>query len=127
MTASSVASDVLEAVIADARRHMRLRRLRASAIVLLLLLLAAAVIADVRSRASQAQSAGASVAASATAHNGPISILAGATASTDGWYDVSRISNDGKLHPLIRCPQRAKWCGEPESIAWTVRGDRLAL
>src|SRR4051812_8931687 len=105
MTMSSVASDVLEAVIADARRHMRLRRLRAGAIVLLLLVLAAAVIADVRSRASQAQSAGISVAAPATARNGPIAILAGATGSTDGWYGVSRIGTDGKLHPLVPCPR----------------------
>ncbi len=59
--------------------------------------------------------------------NGPIAILAGSTGSFDGWYGVSRVGMDGKLRPFIRCPGHAKWCGEPESMAWTPRGDRLAL
>jgi WD40 repeat protein len=127
MTLSSPPIDVLEAVIADARRHARYRRLRNGAIVLLAFLLATVGIAHVRSGGSQVMAADPSV-ASLTVHNGGIAILAGtATGPTDGWYGVTRIGMDGKLQPFVRCPRHAKWCGEPESIAWTLRGDRLAL
>jgi hypothetical protein len=129
MTASSVPRGVLEAVIADARRHARHRRLRAvlvGLIVLLVLLLGATVGARLAGRGTPTTAAP-SATPSPLAQNGPITILAGSTGPTAGWYGVSRIGSDRRLHPFIRCPRHAKWCGEPESIAWTARGDRLAI
>jgi sugar lactone lactonase YvrE len=127
MTVSRAAGEVLGAVIDDARRHARFRRRRNGAIVVVTLLLAIVVIAHFRSGGSPHPAASASVPSSARVHNGAIAILGGGTGPTDGWYGVSRIGADGSLHPFVRCPHHAKWCGEPESLAWTARGDRLAL
>jgi Tol biopolymer transport system component len=60
-------------------------------------------------------------------HDGPLVILAGRARAQTGWYGVSRIAGNGRLRPFIRCPGRASWCGEPESVAWTTDGGRLAL
>jgi hypothetical protein len=127
MTLSRVAGEVLEAVIDDARRHARFRRLRNGAIVVVTLVLAIVGIAHVRGGGAPHLAAPTSVPSSTTVHNGAIAILAGATGPTDGWYGISRIGADGRLHPFVRCPDHAKWCGEPESLAWTAQGDRLAL
>lgn len=128
MTVSSVPSGVLEAVIADARRRARARRIRNLTILLFALLLATAVATRLAGRGSPTTAAGPPAVSSAIAHNGAIAILANpAAGSSDGWYGVSRLGVDAKLHPFIRCPRHGKWCGETESIAWTARGDRLAL
>src|SRR5437763_5627095 len=110
MAASSAAVEVLEAVIEDARRHARTRRLRNSAIVAVTLFLGWAVIAHLRSGGSSHLVPAAGVPSSPTAHDGAIAILAGARAPTDGWYGVSRVGVDGRLHPFVHCPHHAKWC-----------------
>jgi len=127
MTVSSVPRGVLEAVIADARRRARYRRLRNAAIVLLVVVLAAGLASQLTGHRTPPTAVAPSAVSSPIAHNGAIAILAGAKSPTAGWYGVSRIGTDGKLHPFIRCPRHANWCGEAESIAWTVRGDRLAI
>lgn len=127
---SSAPNEVLEAVIADARRRARYRRIRNLTIALFVVLLAAiaAVAAQLAGRGSPTSAAGPPAVASEIVHNGAIAILANpATGSSDGWYGVSRLGVDGKLHPFIPCPGHAKWGGEPESIAWTASGGRLAL
>jgi hypothetical protein len=127
MAVSSVSRGVLEAVIADARRRARYRRLRNTSMALLVVVLAAGLASQLAGHRTPATAAAPAAVASPIAHNGAIAILTGAQGPAAGWYGVSRIGTDGKLHPFIRCPRDAKWCGEPESIAWTARGDRLAI
>jgi hypothetical protein len=121
--------DVLEAVIADARRRARRRRLRNVAVGSVALTLAATLATYQRVRGSQPTAARvSSPVAPGAPRSGALTILAGSTTEpTQGWYGISRIGTDGQLHPIVRCPGRSKWCGEPESIAWSPRGDRLAL
>ncbi len=49
-------------------------------------------------------------------HGGPV-----------GWYGLSAVDARGGLHTLVRCPHRARWCGDLESIAWSPDGRRLAF
>jgi dipeptidyl aminopeptidase/acylaminoacyl peptidase len=44
-----------------------------------------------------------------------------------GWFGVSAVDARGGLHTLVRCPHRAGWCGDLESIAWSPDGRRLAF
>jgi dipeptidyl aminopeptidase/acylaminoacyl peptidase len=44
-----------------------------------------------------------------------------------GWYGVSTLGLDGRLHLIARCPDDADWCGEVEGIAWSPDGERLAV
>jgi hypothetical protein len=44
-----------------------------------------------------------------------------------GWYGVSTLGSDGRLHVFVRCPHRANWCGEIEGMAWSPDGARLAI
>ena len=43
-----------------------------------------------------------------------------------GWYDLSTVVR-GRLHPFIRCPYHAGWCGDVLSLAWARDGTRLAF
>jgi Tol biopolymer transport system component len=45
---------------------------------------------------------------------------------TPGWYDFSTVVN-GRLHPFIRCPYHAGWCGDVMSLAWARDGTRIAF
>jgi dipeptidyl aminopeptidase/acylaminoacyl peptidase len=44
-----------------------------------------------------------------------------------GWYGLSTIGLEGRLSPVVRCPDSATWCGEVESIDWSPDGKLLAL
>lgn len=44
-----------------------------------------------------------------------------------GWYGVSSVDPRGRLHLLVRCPQRDDWCGDLESIDWSPSGRQLAF
>jgi Tol biopolymer transport system component len=43
-----------------------------------------------------------------------------------GWYELSTVVR-GRLHPFIRCPYRAEWCGDILSLAWARDGTRIAF
>jgi Tol biopolymer transport system component len=43
-----------------------------------------------------------------------------------GWYEFSTVVS-GRLHPFIRCPYRAEWCGDIFSLAWARDGTRIAF
>jgi Tol biopolymer transport system component len=43
-----------------------------------------------------------------------------------GWYELSTVVS-GRLHPFIRCPYRAEWCGDILSLAWAPDGTRIAF
>jgi hypothetical protein len=116
----------LEAVIADARRRARQRR-RRNALLALTAVVVVAVAATLEiERPAQPRREPLGAVAGAPLHNGPIAILAGTGDPNRGWYGVSWIGF-AALRPFIHCPHHAKWCGETESIAWTPRGDRLAI
>ena len=127
MSASTAAPDVLEAAIADARRHARRRRARNVALAFALLAATAAIAVTLIERGPALRASAAPAVPPVAKHNGLLTILTAEPSARAGWYGISRIGIDGRLHPFIHCPNRAKWCGEPESIAWTAQGDRLAL
>lgn len=127
MSVSTAAPDVLEAAIADARRHARRRRIRTFTVSLAVFAATAAVGVPLAERRPAVRASPPPGAAPVAMRDGALTILAGAPKAPTGWYGISRIGVDGRLHPFVRCPNRARWCGEPESVAWTARGDRLAL
>jgi Tol biopolymer transport system component len=43
-----------------------------------------------------------------------------------GWYGLSTVEA-GRLHPFLRCPKRAGWCGDVLSVAWSRDGTGLAF
>jgi Tol biopolymer transport system component len=45
----------------------------------------------------------------------------------EGWYAVSAVGRAGRLHPIARCPDAARWCGETISAAWSPDGRHLAI
>lgn len=127
MSVSITAPDVLEAAIADARRHARRRRARNAALAFALLTGAAAISATLVGNGPAVRASAPPAVVPVAPHNGLLTILTGAPNARTGWYGISQVGLDGRLHPFLRCPHDAKWCGEPESIAWTPQGDRLAL
>src|SRR6184192_1916989 len=38
-----------------------------------------------------------------------------------GWYGLSTVVS-GRMHPFIRCPYRARWCGDVLGLAWARDG-----
>jgi WD40-like Beta Propeller Repeat len=61
------------------------------------------------------------------ARGGQLTILARRPGvSSSGWYEIYTLAR-GRLHPFIRCPDRAEWCGEVTSVAWLRDGSRLAF
>ncbi len=46
--------------------------------------------------------------------------------ATPGWYDISTVVR-GRLHPFIRCEDKAEWCGDILSVAWARDGTRIAF
>ena len=45
----------------------------------------------------------------------------------EGWYSVAEVGRAGRLHPIVRCPNAAPWCGETISAAWSPDGRQLAI
>ena len=45
----------------------------------------------------------------------------------DGWYGLSALGRGSRRHPIARCPERAAWCGEVISAAWSPGGQLLAI
>jgi hypothetical protein len=127
----------LDALIEEARRRARRRRQRYGAAAVLAALGGALALAVVRSGGDpRSQPVGpptptARPVTPDAVRNGPLTIAAveavGEQVGPSGWYGLSTIGPDGRLHTLVRCPDRARWCGEVESIDWSPDGRRLAL
>jgi Tol biopolymer transport system component len=130
--------DAQEALIEEARRRARRRRQAYAAAALL----AAGTVAFLSfhhggggagkpAADSEPPNAAISRVASSLspmARGGQLTILGppGPGASPSGWYELSTLAR-GRLHPFIRCPYRAGWCGEVLSVAWSPDGTRLAF
>jgi len=46
---------------------------------------------------------------------------------SDGWYGLSTVGRNGSLRYLVRCPGQVRWCGWVESLDWSPNGRWLAL
>jgi Tol biopolymer transport system component len=124
-------------VIEEARQRARRRRAR---YVLLALLLAGAS-AAAYSSFNRVDGGGAYVARTpqridaapiaALRRNGALTIMDARVNANHqgpaGWYVISTVDRLGRLHKLVRCPERVRWCGELESIDWSPNGKRLAF
>ena len=129
-----------QALIEEARRHARRRRLRNGlgvsivAAVALVGALAVRGSGDSHARAGLPSPALANPAAVALKTSGQLTVIGIPTtgrqqpaAQADGWYGLSTVGRRGQLHYLVRCPDHAKWCGEVESLDWSANGRWLAL
>jgi Tol biopolymer transport system component len=125
--------DAQEALIEEARQRARRRRRLYGATALVAGLIAigafvtfgrgnggasSPVLADGSPKGSSARAS--------AVRNGPLAIIA-CPGECAGWYAVSELGADGRLHPFVRCPHRAHWCGGVVGIAWSPDGRRLAL
>jgi hypothetical protein len=128
--------DPLEALIEEARLRARRRRQRRGLFALVaaiglgvMLLLIGRVLGDASEAATSSVVAVSSERPSV--HNGPLTIMdVDVNAKGNGpvgWYGLSTVGPEGSLRPLVRCPQRAAWCGEVLSLDWSPDGKRLAL
>ena len=126
----------LDALIEEARRRARRRRQRYGACLLLAALSALLSILVLRNRDDsrpepvEPNSLRQALVAPEAVRNGPLTIAAVEDSRREGpagWYGLSTVGSDGNLHPLVRCPNRARWCGEVESMDWSPDGRRLAL
>jgi len=129
-------NDPLEALIEEARRRARRRRRRigmAMAAMLALSLGAAYAFASHVEPSRSLDHAGAVRASASTgsAKNGELTIMEAAPNANggglEGWYGLSSIAGDGRLRPVVRCPNGVEWCGWVLSIDWSPTGRRLAL
>ena len=130
------APDPLEALIEEARRRARRRRLRYAAAVLLV---AAAGVAAFdafgRGSGAPAPAARGRPPQVAVGHldvaNGPLTLNDVDTISPGegppGWYVLSTLNDEGRLQPLIRCPDGVDWCGEVQGLDWSLDGAWLAF
>jgi WD40 repeat protein len=134
------APDDLEALIEEARRRARRRRLWYAAAALL----AAAGLAAVFGRghgdgAQRPTARGESPASDGqtivrtriapVARPGQLTMIGAPSNNGNGapgWYEFSTVVN-GRLHPFIRCPYHAEWCGDVLSLAWARDGTRIAF
>jgi len=135
----SPAREALEALIEEARKRARRRR---QAYAASSLLAAAAGVAtflsfhhgggDTGKPAADSGSPNVAIprvasSVSPVARSGQLTILARRPGvSSSGWYAFYTLAR-GRLHPFIRCPGRAEWCGEVMSVAWSRDGTRLAF
>ena len=137
--AERVDPEALEALIEEARRRARRRRLLYASAALLTGLAAVAGYAAFGAGSgagpapprSEEPPTGVNVAeVPPRFRNGSLTIMDVETknySGPPGWYAFSTLDADGGLHLLVRCPQRATWCGEIESIDWSPDGTRLAF
>ncbi len=137
--AERVDPEALEALIEEARRRARRRRLLYASAALLTGLAAVAGYAAFGAGSGAGPApprsgeppTGVNVAeVPPRFRNGSLTIMDVETknySGPPGWYAFSTLDADGGLHLLVRCPQRATWCGEIESIDWSPDGTRLAF
>ncbi len=126
--------DAPEALIEEARQRARRRRQGYAAAALLVAAAAAVALLGFHNGGGGAQKPKPAPpvpsSVSRVARGGQLTILGvdpGAHASGyPGWYELSTVVR-GRLHPFIRCPDRAEWCGEVMSVAWSRDGARLAF
>ena len=132
--------EALEALIEEARRRARRRRIRYGTLTALATGTIAALLAiDGGGGGSPAFALGsakpsANPAGRALRTGGQLSVI-GIPASgrqqpaalSDGWYGLSTVGRSGALRYLVRCPGHARWCGWVESLDWSPNGRWLAL
>jgi len=51
----------------------------------------------------------------------------GANPAVHGWHQMSVLDADGRLRPILRCPDDHSYCGLIEGIDWSPDGRRLAF
>jgi hypothetical protein len=133
-------SDDLEALIEEARRRARRRRLWCAAAALLAASALVAVFGWGHGGGGQRPTARGETPASdgrtvvrtriaPVAQPGQLTIIGGPSNNgegTPGWYEFSTVVN-GRLHPFVRCPHPAGWCGDILSLAWARDGTRIAF
>jgi len=132
--------EALEALIEEARRHARRRRIGYGVLTALATgALAALLAVDGGSGGSHAfalesPKPAANPAGRALRTGGQLSVI-GIPASgrqqpaamSDGWYGLSTVGRSGALRYLVRCPGHVRWCGWVESLDWSPNGRWLAL
>ena len=146
------ADETPEALIEEAREHARRRRTRTALWLAAALALVGAVFAfgDVgggghgirhAARPIPPHTAGSGPTARVSARNGALTIMTVRTSHQGegpaGYYGISEIALGPRsagcgfvacgMRVFVRCPDNARWCGEPESIAWAPDGRHLAL
>jgi WD40 repeat protein len=133
--------DALEALIEEARRRARRRRLAYAAMTLLTVGTGLGAYFGFRGGHGAGESSPAAVGLPAVQaglhpvvparHNGPLTLMDlptdGNGEGPAGWYGLSTLDAKGRLHPLVRCPHRVDWCGESVSADWSPDGSRLAF
>ena len=132
--------EALEALIEEARRRARRRRIRYGVMAALATGTIAALLAvDGGSGGSRAFALGSpkpstNPAERALRTSGQLSVIGiptsgrqQPTAKSDGWYGLSTIGRGGALRYLVRCPGHVRWCGWVESLDWSPNGRWLAL
>ncbi len=129
----------LQAVIEDARRRARRRRSHYAALAPVLAALAAGVVLLARTGGPDASvviygPSSPSPAATALSTAGQLTVIAAPAnggqeppLSGDGWYGLAAVGRAGRLRYLVRCPERAHWCGEVEGLDWSRDGRWLAV
>ena len=132
--------EALDALIEEARRRARRRRQAYAAAALLAAAAATAAFLSfdrgwggggklaVGGESPIGASSSVASSVSPIARGGQLTILAPSDLATDsaGWYELFTLAR-GRLHPFVRCPDRAEWCGEVMSVAWLRDGTRLAF
>jgi len=131
-------AEALEALIEEARRRARRRRIRYGVLAALATGTIAALLAVDGGGGSSALALGspppANPAGRALRTDGQLSLIgipAGGrqqpAAMADGWYGLSTVGRSGTLRYLVRCPGHVRWCGWVESLDWSPNGRWLAL
>jgi dipeptidyl aminopeptidase/acylaminoacyl peptidase len=131
----SDALEALEALIEEARRRARRRRQGFALLAMLLIGAGLGLFFGFGRGGGGAQAPPSAAPPAAPVQIGPgarveneaLTIMALAETTPDGWYGLSTIGADGRLLPLVGCPNRADWCGEVESIDWAPDGQHLAV
>lgn len=125
-----------EALIEEARRRARRRRLWYTASALIAAAGSLAVFgwghgggAHRQTARDESPASGVRTRIASVARPGQLTIIGLPSPNgyaPDGWYDISTLVR-GRLHPFIRCEHKAGWCGEVLSVAWAPDGMRLAF
>ena len=132
--------EALEALIEEARRRARRRRIRHGAMAALATGAIAALLAvdggsgGPRAFAFESPKPATNPAERALRTSGQLSVIGiptsgrqQPTAKSDGWYGLSTVGRSGTLRYLVRCPGQVRWCGWVESLDWSPNGRWLAL
>ena len=132
--------EALEALIEEARRRARRRRIRYGVMAALATGTIAALLAvdggsgGSRAFALESPKPATNPAERALRTGGQLSVIGiptsgrqQPTAKSDGWYGLSTVGRSGALRYLVRCPGQVRWCGWVESLDWSPNGRWLAL